>query len=242
MKESEEDQAKPEESTPPTVSSQHLKEQAELFRQLAKSGLEEVYERSLLGWKKYLYLSLVFGVLFLVVFLLLADRSRRQLIASAGEGWSRLSGAEQNEIFRLPPPPPQAVQTKVLIPGGSASTGGAEEEPVGVLFLDETLPGPERRERTPAPLVLAKSPFNEAAYDLLTQTGEVAGELTENHISEFEFKGWRPVKDAAPEFWIDLVVMRRSDGEEVHLIWSVNTETGQVTPLSQAARDLEASQ
>ncbi len=90
-------------------------------------------------------------------------------------------------------------------------------------------------------MVLAQNPLNEAAYNLLRETGEAAAELGENKHPEFEFKGWRSVKDDAPEFWIDLIVTRRSDGQEVHLIWSVNTETKRLTALSQAARDLEAS-
>ncbi|MCZ6879083.1 MAG: hypothetical protein O7G29_13160 [Acidobacteria bacterium] len=241
MQESEDKKTEAEDCKSPIVSSQDLKEQAELFRELAKAEPQKIFERPLPAWKKYLYLSLIFAVLCLVVFLLIADRSRRQLIASAGEGWNRISGAEQNEIFRLPPPPPQAVRTRVLISGDTVASADDEEQPMGVLFWNQTLSSPERNEQTAAPVVLAHNPLNEAAYNLLRETEEVTGELGENNHPEFEFKGWRSVKDDAPEFWIDLVVTRRSDGQEVHLIWSVNTETNRITALSQAARDLDAS-
>ena len=241
MQESEDKKTEAEDSSSPTVSSEDLKEQAQLFRELAKAHPQEVFERPLPGWKENVYLGLVFAVLCLVVFLLIASRSRRQLIASAGERWNRMSGAEQDEIFRLPPPPPQAVQTRVRIAGDTVVAADDEEQPMGVLFWNQTPTSPERREQTEAPVVLAQNPLNEAAYDLLRETGQVAGELTENKHPEFEFKGWRSVKDDLPEFWIDLVVTRRSDGQEVHLIWSVNTETNRITALSQAARDLEAS-
>ncbi len=112
-----------------------------------------------------------------------------------------------------------------------------------MLFLDKNPPvlGKETGEEAPAAVILAKNSFNEAAYNLLKATSETVGELTKNNIPEFEFRDWRPVKDDPPEAWIDLVVTRGSDGELVHLIWSVNTETERMTPLSQAARDLEAS-
>ena len=113
----------------------------------------------------------------------------------------------------------------------------------GVLFLDKQPPalGKAKEEKAPAAIILAKNSFNKAAFNLLTATSETVAELTQNNIEGFDFQDWRPVKDDPPEAWIDLVVTRGSDGELVHLIWSVNTETERMTPLSQAARDLEAS-
>ncbi len=242
MEDPEESQTTVEESQLPEISSEHLQEQIELVRQLAQAAPPVFRERPLPGWKQVLYPVLVFGVLFFVVFLLIFDRSRLQLIASMGEGWSRSYGDRQNEVFRLPPPPPKAVQTRVVTPIGRISVGGTEDE-AGVLFLDKNPPvlGKEKGEEAPAAVILAKNSFNEAAYNLLKATSETVGELTKNNIPEFEFRDWRPVKDDPPEAWIDLVVTRGSDGELVHLIWSVNTETERMTPLSQAARDLEAS-
>ena len=243
MEEPEESQATVEESQLPEISSEHLKEQIELVRQLAQVAPAVFREPPLPNWKQVVYPVLVFGVLFSVVFLLIFDRSRLQLIASIREGWSSVYSDWQNEIFRLPPPPPKAVQTRTVISTGRISVGGAEEEAEGVLFLDKKPPalGREKEEKAPAAVILAKNSFNEAAYNLLRATSETAGELIKNNIPEFEFQDWRPVKDDPPEAWIDLVVTRRSDGELVHLIWSVNTETERMTPLSQAARNLEAS-
>ena len=243
MEEPEEGQTAVEESQLPEISSEHLKEQIELVRQLAQAAPPVFRERPLSGWKQIVYPVLVFGVLFFVVFLLIFDRSRLQLIASIGEGWSSTYGDRKNEIFRLPPPPPKAVQTQAVILTGRIPVGGAEEEE-GVLFLDRKPPALGKEKGGEAPsraVILAKNSFNEAAYTLLRATSETAGELTKNNIPEFEFQDWRPVKDDPPEAWIDLVVTRRSDGELVHLIWSVNTETERMTPLSQAARDLQAS-
>lgn len=243
MEEPEEDQTTVEESELPAISAEHLDEQIELVRQLAQAAPPIFREPPLPNWKQVVYPLLVFGVLFLVVFLLIFERSRQQLIASMGEGWSSVYGDRQIEIQRLPPPPPKAVQTRTVVPTGRVSIGGAEEEPGGVLFLDRQPPGlgKEKEEPPTQAVILAKNPFNEAAYNLLKATSETAAELIGNNISEFEFQDWRPVKDSPPEAWIDLVATRRSDGELVHLIWSVNTETERAAPLSQAARDLESS-
>jgi hypothetical protein len=160
-----------------------------------------------------------------------------------GEGWSSTYGDRQNEVFRLPPPPPKAVTTRTVFPSGRIFLGGAEEETEGVLFLDKQPPalGRAKEEKAPAAIILAKNSFNKAAFNLLKATSETVAELTQNNIEGFEFQDWRPVKDDPPEAWIDLVVTRGTDGELVHLIWSVNTETERINPLSQAARDLEAS-
>ena len=243
MEEPEEGQTTDEKYQPPEISSEHLQEQIELVRQLASAAPPVFRERPLPGWKQVVYPVLVFGVLFFVVFLLIFDRSRLQLIASMGEGWNSTYGDRKNEVFRLPPPPPKAVTTRVVLPGGRIFVGEAEGETEGVLFLDKTPPvlGKEKGEEAPAAIILAKNSFNKAAYNLLKATSETVSELTKNNIAEFNFQDWRPVKDDPPEAWIDLVVTRGSDGELVHLIWSVNTETERMTPLSQAARDLEAS-
>ncbi len=96
MEESEEGQTTEEEYQPPEISSEHLQEQIELVRRLAQAAPPVFREQPLPGWKQVASPVLVFGVLFFVVFLLIFDRSRLQLIASMGEGWSRSYGDRQN--------------------------------------------------------------------------------------------------------------------------------------------------
>jgi hypothetical protein len=241
MEEPEENQTTVGEHELPEISAEHLDEQIELVRQLAQAAPPVFREPPLSPWKQVVYPLLVFGVLFLVVFLLIFERSRQQLITSMGEGFNSAYADRQREILRLPPPPPEAIQTRTVMPAGRVSIGGADEEPGGVLFLDKQPPGlgREKEEAPTQAVILAKNPFNEAAYNLLKATSETAAELIGNNIAEFEFQDWRPVKDDPPEAWIDLVVTRRADGELLHLIWSVNTETERTSPLSQAARDLQ---
>ncbi|MCH7604243.1 MAG: hypothetical protein IIB54_15920 [Planctomycetes bacterium] len=74
---------------------------------------------------------------------------------------------------------------------------------------------------------------------MLVRLSDAAARLSQNELEGLAFSSWRPVKDEPPEFWIDLVAIRQPEEEEVHLIWSINTEDERVTALSQAARDLE---
>lgn len=221
----------------PVATSGELKGQAHAYRQSATAQSREFYERPLGGWKQLLYLILVFGSLFAVVYLLVVDERRQQLITSAGEV---LYPGEQRDINRLPPPPPRVIQARVVTAEGTGSSGSSPEEPRGVLFLDQDpvrIRGEE--EAPPAPVELPRTESNRAAYELLVRSSDVAAQLSQNGFEQLEFSIWRPVRDEPPEFWIDLVAVRQSDGEEVHLIWSVNTESERVSALSQAARDLE---
>ena len=69
----------------------------------------------------------------------------------------------------------------------------------------------------------------------------VAQRLIEGELQEdLNYQEWKMVRAREPEFWIDLIAQRSSGQGEVHLVFSVNTETGVVIPMSQAARDLNA--
>ena len=69
----------------------------------------------------------------------------------------------------------------------------------------------------------------------------MAQKLIEGELQvDLNYQEWKMVRAREPEFWIDLIAKRSSDQGELHLIWSVNAETGVVTPMSQAARDLDA--
>ena len=79
------------------------------------------------------------------------------------------------------------------------------------------------------------------AFELLKDKSVVAQMLIEGELQEdLDYQEWKMVRAREPEFWIDLIAQRSSDQGELHLIWSVNAETGVVTPMSQAARDLDA--
>jgi hypothetical protein len=238
MNESDKDPAEKSQSNQPALNSAQLKNQAHAFRQGATEQSREFYERPLAGWKQCLYLTLVLGSLFSVVFLLIVDKSRQQFIASFGR---ILYQGERSDINRLPPPPPKVIQARVVIAEGTGFSAPSPEEPRGVLFLDQD-PDRIRREEEapPAPVELPRTESNEGAYNLLVSLSDAAAQLSQKGLEELEFSNWRTVKDEPPEFWIDLVAVRKPEGEEVHLIWSVNTESERVIALSQAARDLEA--
>ena len=226
----------------PPAGDADLRQQAELFRGLRAEAPTRFAEEPLSGWKKFLYLTSIFFVLLAVIYLLVFGQARRQLIASVGEQWARFYTVEQDEILRLPPPPPQAVKARTVtqVP---LVVGPEREETTGVLFLDEQPFGtsPPEEEKQPVAVVPPKTDANREAYTLLTEQSEDIRQLVSNSISEFEFEEWQPVKDNPPEFWIDLVVVRPSDGQKVHMIWSINGESGRIRPLSQAARDWQAS-
>jgi len=215
---------------------QPLKEQAEFFRSRAPEGAGEYYAQALGPGRMLFYLGSVLAAVTAAVFLLAAPGSRREMVALVAEGLSG-PGAEE-EIFRLPPPPPP-VQTQITALGPVGSGSSSSDESPGVLFLDEF---PERPEDVSEPRMEAaaviKNQENEAAYELLQENSQVVAALLAGEIPEMNFLSWSPVKNDPPEFWIDLTVERQTDAQEVHLIWSVNTDTQRITPLSQAARDL----
>ncbi len=82
---------------------------------------------------------------------------------------------------------------------------------------------------------------SQEAFEMLKEKSAVAQKLIEGELQvDLNYQEWKMVRAREPEFWIDLIAQRSSDQGELHLIWSVNAETGVVTPMSQAARDLDA--
>ena len=78
------------------------------------------------------------------------------------------------------------------------------------------------------------------AVEILKEKSVLARQLIEGEgVLDLSFQEWKTVRRNAPEFWIDVVTYRTTDQGELHLIWSVNIDTGVVRPLSQAARDVE---
>ena len=78
------------------------------------------------------------------------------------------------------------------------------------------------------------------ALEILKENSEIARQLIEGGgVLDLSYQEWKTVRRNAPEFWIDVITQRTMGRGELHLIWTVNTETGVVSPLSQAARDVE---
>ena len=81
---------------------------------------------------------------------------------------------------------------------------------------------------------------SQEAFQMLKDKSMVAQKLIEGEFREnLNYQEWTTVRAREPEFWIDLIAQQSSGQGEVHLVFSVNTETGVVIPMSQAARDLD---
>ena len=143
------------------------------------------------------------------------------------------------QVFPLPAPPPKPARVDVNAPAYSAAATALAD----ALYADSSAPagevqpqgpGGEERKFVPPPKTTEAS----QAYALLQSKDEIAAAVIGGQREDFKFKEWLPRKADPPEFWIDVVAVRASDGKEVHLIWQVNTESGAIQPLSQEARDL----
>jgi len=165
---------------------------------------------------------------------------RTRLLERAGKSWQRVSGqGQQAEIFQLPAPPPKSVEPKIIYQGTPATgvisqrdrppiviqdSEGEEESPVG------------DQQKPPAPP--EKTDASKSAYDVLLQKSPVAQKIAAGGFEGYKFKEWKPVRNAAPEFWVDLVATGPA-GRDTHFIWLINTESGTVEAKSQDARDAE---
>lgn len=225
-----------------------LKKQADLLRQVSRQSWDGSNESELARWKQFVYLLIIVGTLVSVVILLISENNRRQMIASLGEGWIQLSGSQQQNIFRLPPPPPKRPDHKVSRPTFTVTRSKTSEDPPQAIFANPEVTarkevGTRGRETfgTLTPAAPPKTSTNEQAYGVLREESDLVSQLVGGDLSELEFKTWKPVKDRPPEFWIDITAIRRADGQEMHLIWSVNLESNEITALSQEARDLEGT-
>ena len=236
----------PESHTPQGAN--QLKKQADLLRQVSRKGWDGSNESELAKWKQCVYLLIILGALIAVVILLVSENNRRQLIASLGDGWIQLSGPHQQKIFRLPPPPPKRPESKLSQSTFAVASSKPSEDPPQEIFANSEVTakkevGKRGRERFGilAPAAPLKTAMNEQAYGVLQEESDLVSQLVGGDLSEFEFKTWKPLKDKPPEFWIDITAVRRVDGQEIHLIWSVNLESNAITALSQEARDLEGT-
>ncbi len=78
-------------------------------------------------------------------------------------------------------------------------------------------------------------------YQKLLSGSPVAAKLVAGGFSTISYLDWRVVQQTDTETWIDLIGRWNSSGDEVHFIWSVSRDSGNVRALSEAARNLERS-
>jgi hypothetical protein len=86
----------------------------------------------------------------------------------------------------------------------------------------------------------AISELAERSFQILRAKSDLANQLIEGSVDEFDYKDWKAVERSASEVYVDLVAEVVSEGREIHFVWAVDVEAQSVKPMSQAARDLEA--
>ena len=140
-------------------------------------------------------------------------------------------------------PTPQPVPpSPVDAPRGEAAVvEQSTPEPGNKPVLQRKTPASNPDVESPTSGEVQEEERSQEAFQMLKDKSVVAQKLIEGELQEdLNYQEWKMVRAREPEFWIDLVAQRSSDQGELHLIWSVNAETGVVTPMSQAARDLDA--
>lgn len=200
--------------------------------------------------KNFLYLLFIVAVVGSVLFLLAFRDQRRNLVVRVGERWTQVADdssrvwGKDEEIFKLPAPPPKQVDPKVVSVMPKVIFQ-ADPEQGGVLYADLNPPttdqktGEEADSKKQAP-ELKKTQDLVAAYNHLTQKSEVARKLVAGAFQEYQFVDWKPIQQQPPVSYIQIAAKRTSDGQLLPFVWSVNTESGEIRPLSQMARDLES--
>jgi len=133
-------------------------------------------------------------------------------------------------------PAPKVVQSSPA----SRNTGGtAQTAPAGELETkpQETVEPEVAVEEEPAVSELA-----ERSFQILLAKSDLANQLVEGTLEEYSYKEWKAVERSSTEVYVDLVAETASQEREVHFVWAVDTEAQSVKPMSQAARDLQASE
>ncbi len=228
------------ETQSPGTSAADLKAQAQVVRGINSTGDSPSGAGGASLLVRSCYTLLSFTVLFAVILLLSLPSVRQSVIRNVHEQYAEwTASASSSEIFRLPPPPPRVIEREVtvhtppvLVPVGDQASG--------VLYADGEGGASSPLEGKKPEVILEKTKDSIAAYDLLSKKSRVVRELKEGKHPRYKFVEWRAVKNSAPVFWIDLLASESPDGQQLHLVWSVDLETGDLSALSQAARDLES--
>ena len=136
-----------------------------------------------------------------------------------------------------------AAPKRIALPKPRSVTGkSAVERSKRPLLRRGALPPEEEKgEAETQPAATPQDDSSNLAFQMLKDKSTVASKLVEGEmVEDLTYREWKTVRRDGPEFWIDLIAYRSSDRTEFHLIWLVNIDTGTVTPLSQAARDLQS--
>ena len=222
--------------------SRELESEAKALRRLLAEKSQILEPMTLALWKRALLFCLLLGAITGAVYLLIFEESRQQLLAELTDTWMKTYSGRDADILALPPPPPKEVEPQVRYPDTFFSSG---KEFDGVLYSSSASvapdEAPEEAEEEPEFVNPAKTEESQKAFEFLTQNSELARKLSDNSLSEYKLKEWKPVRIDPPLFFIDLLVTRTSDNRELHLVWEVDLENSATRALSQAARDLEGS-
>ncbi len=135
----------------------------------------------------------------------------------------------------VPPSPADAPRRETPVVEQNTSEPG--NRPV----LQRTTPASHPEVESPTSTEVQEKDRSQEAFQMLKDKSVVAQRLIEGELQDdLNFQEWTTVRVREPEFWIDLIAQQSSGQGKVHLVFSVNTETGVVIPMSQAARDLNA--
>lgn len=192
-------------------------------------------------WKKGIYAILIFGCIGGSSFLLIDRELRVGMVDVVASRWLGIYQDMSEQVIELPPPPPKQAEPKTQAQvSGVYADGGFE----GVLYsdtadLDLDFEDADSDQEESGFVAPARTPGSEAGFEALKEASVTVAEIVAGEREGYEFKEWTPVKNDPPIYMIDLLVVRQSDGETLHLVWQVNTDTSEVRALSQVARDIE---
>jgi len=228
---------------PETFEQEDLKEEAAYIREIRRSSFRETrIPRNLPGWKKAVYLVFILLTVTGSSYLLIFEKPRTGFIQAASAALGLDLTPSDEQVFELPPPPPKAAERQVIVQSGGP-VFSSDDEFEGILYATPgsnpaLRSGAETAKEQPQFTAPPRSEGSERAFRLLSTQSEVIRRLIEGRSTDLEFKSWNPVQNKPPVFFIDVLALRTSSREEVHLVWEVNIESERIRPLSQAARDL----
>ncbi len=209
-----------------------LTRQASVLRRNSKGTLRLRSEYG--GFQKTIVLLFMLVSISGATVLLISESNRQLLISRLGIEWTRLyQSKESRGIFELPPPPPRRIEPQVIF--RSVAPVAAPEGTVYTATPDES--GGETIQKIFIPPQV--TPGFEAAFRLLSSESVAASKLFKGELPNLRYKEWKPLQNKHPEYLIAMVAELITSQTELQYVWSVNTETSRIVPLSQDARDLE---